>query len=232
MDSLTIEPGMKVTLEIIDGYGENEQVLSLVSEIEEIVGDKHLVIHAPMHMGFTYQMPKYDPVLMSINTETSRHILQVKYLETVLQGVLRLIKVTRLGYVENDQRRSCFRLSLSTPVKVGLPLQDEDGLEHELIYVADGHTIDLSDSGVLFSTNEHFEEGNELQLEIDIGTDAPLIGSVVRTKKSTRLKYTEDVAVELKHVDKHQKDNLYKYIVKKELDMMHHGPSHDAKDHI
>ena len=233
MDSLTLDAEMKVTLEIIDGYGEDEQVLSLKSAIEEVIGDKYLLIYEPMHMGLTYQLPKYDSVLMSINTETSRHILQVRYVESVVQGGLRLIKVKRLGFVENDQRRACFRLPLSAPVKIGLPVHDEeDGQPHDSLQVTDGRTIDLSDSGLLFSTNEHFEAGNELQIEIDLDTDTPLIGSVVRTHKSDRPKFAEDVAVELKHADIHEKDHLYKYIVKKELDMMHHEtPHHDSQHH-
>ena len=227
MDSLILDAEMKVTLEIVDGYGENEKVLSLKSAIEEIVGDKYLLIQEPMHMGITFQLPTYEPVLMSINTETSRHILKVQYMESVMQGNMRLIKVKRIGFVENDQRRACFRLPLSAPVKIELNSPDEDGQPLDHMHVADGRAIDLSDSGLLFSTNEHFEEGNELQIEIDIGAEAPLVGSVVRTKKSDRPKFAEDVAVELKHADVHQKDYLYKFIVKKELDMMHHETPHD-----
>ena len=231
MDSLMLSPGMIVKLEIIDRHGENESVLSLVSAIEEIIGDKHLLIHEPTHLGQVYHLPKHATFLMSVNNDLNRHVLQVRYLESLDQGELILLKVERLGHVEYDQRRSCFRISFSTPVKIGLPLFDEDGKKLDLMHVTKAHTIDLSDSGLLFSTDEHFKEGHELHIEMDIGMEGPLIGSVIRTQKTDRAKFKHDVAVKLKHNDKHQKDYLYKYLVKKQLEMRHYGSPHNSKDH-
>ena len=230
MDSLVLDTDMKVTLEVIDGCGENENVLSLQSAIEEVIGDKYLLIHEPMHMGLTYQLPMHESVLMSIHTDSNRHILHVQHSESVVQGDLKLLKVKRLGYVEHDQRRACFRLSIYTPVKIGRPLPNFDGQKFDLMHITDAHTIDLSDSGLLFSTNEHFEEGHELHIHLDIGTDAPLIGSVIRTKESNHTKYKHDVAVKLKHADKHQRDHLYKYLVKKQLEMRRQGKLHTARN--
>ena len=214
MDSLIIMPDMNITLEI-PSFLSPEGNLRLSSAVEEVLEDDCLLIKAPAYKERVYYLPSNTPILMVLLENSSRHILPVQFVKNVIQNNVVFTQVRRLGDVEQHQRRDCYRLPMSAPLMI--ERVPPDGEEYPPDSPAfEGRTVNLSDAGMCFNTNEEFHEGEKLLLTLNIGTEEVIGAEVIRSESSPHLKYELRTAVKLSHMDDFQERRFYKFIVDKQ----------------
>lgn len=219
--TVEIKPGMKIALEVrlknsTDGM---ENVLSLCSIVEEILDDDCLLIQMPMHQGYYYPLPIDDEIAMYFFLEPMMYSLPVQFQEQIWQENLLYAKVLRSGKISSYQRRNCYRLPCSFPITVERQPMPEKNSTPEFQTIQ-GKTINFSDGGMLFSSDEYIEKGEKITLTFNIGSTETVKAMVFRTEKNTEGNYKFKTAVQflIKDKDAAQKQRFYRYIVEKQLE--------------
>lgn len=219
--AVEIKPGMKVALEVplkssADGI---EKVLSLNSTVEEILPDDCVLIQMPMYQGYYYPLPIDDEIVMYLFIEPMMYALPVQFQEQIWQGNLLYAKILRAGKISSYQRRNCYRLPCSFPITVKR-LQIQEGDSAPGPQTIQGRTINFSDSGMLFATDEYIEKGEKVTLTFSIGSTETAEAMVFRTEKNIEGKYKFKTAVQFlsNARDAAQRQRFYRYIVEKQLE--------------
>jgi c-di-GMP-binding flagellar brake protein YcgR len=204
-----IKPDTRILIEIVQDEGNgNKTVMSLSSIVEEITDDGCLIISMPIHRGYYYTLPRETPITMYFFVKSRMYSLVVKYQERIVQGKLLYAKVRRLGETEPNQRRDCYRLPCLFPVTV----------ERKKCVVFKGETVNFSDGGMLFTTNEKIEPGETLKLVFELDKEETVEAVALRLVNSNEGIYKHNVAVKFHFKCKLQKNRFYRFIVNRQRD--------------
>lgn len=217
--AVEIKPGMKIALEVClknsaDGV---EKILSLNSMIEETLDDGCLLIQMPMHQGYYYPLPIEKEIVMYLFLEPMMYALPVQFQEQIWHENLLYAKMLPTGKISSYQRRTCYRLPCSFSITVKRLKMQGSTSESQPIQ---GKTINFSDGGMLFATNEYIEKGEKIALTFHIGTEETIEATVFRTERNIDENYRFKTAVQFLHSDKEptQRQRFYRYIVEKQLE--------------
>ena len=215
-----IKPDMKILLELEQDSNTDEIApsLSLGSYVEEVMPDGCLLIKTPIYNGYHYPLPRQKPMMMYVFAHSRMYSLTVQYVERVVRDRLVYAKVRPLSGIKSTQRRDCFRLSCSILLSVERPPAEGDGDENPPPF--QGLTLNLSDGGVAFFTNEIFEIGETLTLTLDIGTVETVEAKLVNIEKEAVGMYRYKASAKFIHKCKLQKDRFYKFIVARQLEIL------------
>lgn len=219
--TVEIKPGMKIALEVrlknsADGV---EKILSLNSIVEETLDDGCLLIQMPMHQGYYYPLPIEEKIVMYLFLEPMMYALPVQFQEQIWKENLLYAKMLPAGKIGSFQRRNCYRLPCSFPISVKrLQMQEKNSTSEP--QSIQGKTINFSDSGMLFATDEYIEKGEKITLTFHIGRTETTEATVFRSERNIDGSYRFKTAVQFLHDDKDptQRQRFYRYIVEKQLE--------------
>ena len=209
-DNSKFKPDMSIFLEFKTELNENEPVSS---SIKEVYDNGNMLLRYFMQGGSNYNLTQDEEVTMYFTSEAGKHKFPARYSEKSMDGDEAYAKVSRTGPVKINNQRDSFRVKLSVPVKIEVSLADDKSVNF------DGETIDLSKSGMRFTTDWCIDEDQEVSviLNTDANREEKLKVSLVRMTESEN-KY--DVRVRLEYTDKSQQDRIYGYVAAKEREEM------------
>lgn len=216
-----IKPGMKVALEVPlkNDADRIEKILSLNSIVEEIPDNDSLLIQMPMYQGYYYPLPIDSDIVMYLFIDPMMYALPVQFQEQIWRGNLLYAKILRTGKINSSQRRNCYRLPCSFSITVKRP-QIQEGDPTPEPTAIQGKTINFSDGGMLFATDEYIEKGEKITLTFSIGTNEDIEAIVFRSERNPEGNFKFRTAIQFLHNDKDnsQRQRFYRYIVEKQLE--------------
>jgi CheY-like chemotaxis protein/c-di-GMP-binding flagellar brake protein YcgR len=213
-----LEEGTKVSVDIrvVNERGKRE-TLSLPSVVEEVYPDGFFLVRMPTHQGEYYPIPReemlliYFTVVRRAGKSPDMFVIPARFVEKIERSSTVYAKVEPLGKVERSQRRDCYRLPLSTSVFLRRnPAIDE--MPH------DAEMVNISDGGMLISTDENLEKDERVTLEFTLGGKEAVEGVVLRVERAGRGDRKFRAAIQFENASAEQKERFYQYIVSRQMD--------------
>jgi len=217
-----IQIGMRVVLFIpsTSKYDE-EKGLALPSIVEKIQGEEYIYIQMPTYHGYYYPLPR-ETILLRCFFDSMPYSLEVRYEEMVENEGFMLAKMKRLSPIKEHQMRESYRLKCMIPVTIERTSNkrsaDNDHVSENSEW--DGFTIDLSEGGMLLSTNEFLQEGESIIVSLDLGGQESLESRVLRVEEVPKAKYRFKAALQFEHQQQQQTQRIYRYIVRVQVEHM------------
>jgi len=220
-----IKADTKILIEIegkMDADG-NIDILSLSSRVESVEPDGSLLVQMPMHKGAHYLLPRDKPLLVYSFIKQRMFSFRAQFQGPVHMDNLLYAKLRPMSVLLPSQRRNCYRLQSSLPVAIDRLIVNDFGDTERTRNV--GQMINISDSGMLFVTNEDIHAGEGITLHFDLqipGLDRmeTISSKTLRTERIYGALYKYKIAVKFMNIGKGQRDFLYKYIVGKQREKM------------
>ncbi|MDR2167431.1 MAG: flagellar brake protein [Clostridiales bacterium] len=220
--AVRIKEGMRILIEVDapdtdEATGENHTV-SLSSIVEDVIDDRDFVIQMPMYKNYNYPLPRDRPITVFVFTDTRMFSLAIRYMEPLRAAGIEYAKVRRVSELTPSQRRECYRLESTLPINVVRVPRDENA---DLV-ITKSQIINLSDGGILFTTDDDFELGDEIILTIDLNEEEENTwGEVIRTESTWGVGiYKHRVTAKFNHKDPRQKERFYRYIVEQQREKL------------
>ena len=212
-----IKIGMRVILFIPSAREEDEgKSLALPSIVEKLPDEEYILVQMPTYHGYFYPLPR-EPLILRFYYDSSPYSVQVHYERQVNSEGFMLAKLKRIGPIIQHQMRESFRLKCLIPVTIMRGEKDTGFLGNT---EWDGLAIDLSEGGMLLSTNENLEEGESITVSFDIDGQETLEGRVVRVEEVSKAKYRFRAGLKFEHQKRHQARRIYRYIVRVQVEQM------------
>ena len=213
---MKIEVDTKIMIEIKEReLGRADYTTSSIkSTVEKVLRDDNILIHTPIHKGSYYLLSRGSTYLMYFFKRSSMYSVEVKYLGQINDRGQQYSKLKVVGEAKSDQRRSCFRLKCAMPVSARTQVKPQIGeIEANWGKVSNNITVDISDGGMTFATNEKFAIGDIINLEFDIGTVENIDAEVLRVVRAYEGSYRQKISVEFFNECNVQKERFYQYIL-------------------
>mgnify|MGYP000934989102 CR=1 FL=1 len=213
-DEAEITAGMKVSL-VIRSSGNTEgsgisQTLS--SFTEEIFPDGTLLIHAPIRNGMYYPLPRdtefnlFFCVGPNPDEICKMYELPVEFGEFIEKDGLKFVTLLRCGLIKFCQRRECFRVNCSLPVKI--ERFNGSGSTQPVA----GQMVNFSEGGMLFVSDENIDKGERINLSFCINDDENISAVVVRCEAIEEKAYRYKTAVQFIIKDERQRRRFSKFV--------------------
>ena len=110
------------------------------------------------------------------------------------------------------ERRHCFRFASSLPVEIKRTEAAEDEEPYK------GEIINVSDLGMLFTTDKELQRSEKISLTFDMNGKVSVNSLVLRVKRIKSEKYLYKAAVQFRSNTLQVRNQIYKYLLKEQMD--------------
>ncbi|MEN6460470.1 MAG: PilZ domain-containing protein [Syntrophomonas sp.] len=193
----------------------NEQLL-LPSRIEEVV-DNYLHVSVPMYRGTILPLRVGETIKIYINFNDNTYVFYALVVGRKWNKIPLLI-IEKPDQFIKIQRRGFLRLPVAVPIKY------RPAGENTELY--DGVTVDISGGGALLSTQCSIEEGQILEMEIDLPDREPVFcrARVIRLlERRTREGQINKAALQFSEIIEGKRDKIINFIFEKQREWIKKG---------
>lgn len=212
-----IQAGMKVTLFVTQTKEEGvTTLLPLTSIVEELTDQEEILIQIPTHRGYNFPLPR-EPVVMRFSIEANLYALQVRYEGRIERDSFTFARMKRLGPIVRHQMREHFRLLCSLPVTIERKITDGKQTKS---HAGTGYALDISESGMMLSTDEAVCQDEKLTVSFDIGTQETLDCLVLRVDRDPLEEGRSRAGLKFIFRYKSQQSRIYKYVLRMQTERL------------
>ncbi|NLK51760.1 MAG: hypothetical protein GX295_04855 [Syntrophomonadaceae bacterium] len=194
------------------------------SRIEEI-GEDTLTLAMPLRKGEIVPLRPGDRIKVSFTRDEAGYLFHTRILSRV-RTPLPIMIVEKREEAERWQRRSWVRVEITLPIHFRPWKAVRGNDEAEEVPYIEAETIDLSGGGILFTTNEKLQEGDYLDLLIDL----PEIGPFKMKVRISRIqpapptaKKSYMVGVEFLNMREAKRDRIVKVVFDRQRELIQRG---------
>ncbi|WP_341877206.1 flagellar brake protein [Defluviitalea saccharophila] len=196
-----LSPGLKVEIKRLS-FLNNNKSQGFISQIEECVNDKILIIGAPISGGKIVPLKMNTEYMLIIYGATGMYRCNVVIKKSFKKDSIEMLEVERVTSLEKIQRREFFRLECV------IPFQFKAGDTWEK-----GIIKDISGGGIRFITNSQLKTQGEIILRIPLDEEEiTLSGKLLIKEASNTELYKYQYRVSFEDIKKSDQDTIIQYI--------------------
>lgn len=204
-----LETGMKLR---IRPKGDTAAAHELITHIESVMPDDHILLTTPIHKGMVYPYAPDDTLHLSFPAQNGVCHFKCAVAERFTQGNIDYIKARITSEVTHKQRREMFRVKTD--------IEGEISAERQ----SDGETVriqstcrasDISGGGMGLFTKAAFEVGENVTVSVPIGENGKtqhLYSEVRWHRPIDGTVYTSHIGVQFCLYDNIVKETVMKYV--------------------
>jgi len=230
-----IPPGTRVALTVAPES--TDDTLLLETQLNEWLQGNEFLIEMPIHKERHYRLPP-EPLPIKFFSSPDVLVGLGQFVETTAKSGLLLTKMMMVGELQPHQVRAHYRQSCSFDVAIerswcrealqdsgdsSVNMRDIEALlsrTRALTKTSDkaieGESVNISVGGMLFATTAELEAGDKINLSFDLapGEQESVDALVLRVGPPCEKTQTRNVAVQFKHMNQRQTDQIFRYITK------------------
>lgn len=221
-----IQLGTKLDIVVCDCTGKEIEP-HYVSQLEEIVDSRTIIIAAPIFEGEIISIKLGSTLSIVFYDENGIYSFKGKVERHGQKGNIFVLKVTVLSELKKTQRREYFRFSWVMPVKYRVvksvkSSQTEESIEQPFI---EALTRDISGGGIGISTNVQHQVNDvvEIELELEGGKNIKALGKVMRSKVFDKEIPRYDTGIIFENIYSRDRDEIIKFIFEKQIKLKQKG---------
>jgi len=210
MDSVKLNLGDKIKLQLYDDSKETQDLQELVSQYECSLPDGSMEILAPIKEGRIFPVHRGDEMDVMFEQNGKMYTFKAETIDRRVMGNVYLLRIKPITKIVHLQRRQNFRLDSILNVKCRFyeNLDDKDKIEYK-----DAITKDISGGGLCLLTNEKPKSGWYFDGIIDIGGEINFKGKVIRVNELINTgKYRYEVGIEFVDITEQERERVISFI--------------------
>lgn len=188
---------------------QNGKKVFLASRIEAIE-ERYMLIATPIRRGIPLLLPSGSPIVVQFRKGNTFFSFESEIMGRYLRPIPLWMIKKPVSIYRVPQKRSSVRLPINLPVQYQYLDRDDDSLY-------EGVTIDISATGILFSSAQSCDWGEKLKVDLFLGKDNIISSAakVVRTEdKGGLTRYR--IAVEFEDMPEIERDRIFKFMFDKQ----------------
>jgi len=196
-----LTPGLKLEITNIEtrnkkkGYG-------YISQIEEYVDDKTLIIGTPIVGGQIVPLRVGNQYALIIYSDTTLYRCKILIKNRLKKGLVEMLKVEIITQLEKIQRREFFRCECIIPFKYNINDSWEEGI-----------IKDISGGGLRFITNVKLQISELIICDIPLdGQEISARGRLISREDSNTETYKYQYRVSFEELSKIEREKIIQYI--------------------
>lgn len=209
--------GERIQIDYIDSRGQLQEYRSQVADMH---GEDLMDVLIPIHRNQDIFLRENS--IIKIVTPKDEAVYEFTAVVTEkLFGRIPLLRLKIISEVNKIQRRNFFRLKLIRDVEVR---QVEDLREKKYGEKFNCNLLDISTGGVLITTNKDFQEGDMLELKIQLN-EAELVayGIIIRKTLTVSHKAPYSYGIMFDKMNESDKNKLTKFIFEEQRKLIKKG---------
>lgn len=195
-----------------------KKILTLKSEIIEILDKDKLVISAPIFQSKIFPLSLGERVFINFNKKDTGmySFLGIVYNRDSNKNIPE-VYIRKIGKLNKLQRRNFFRLPLVKNILISYLVDDA---EHSV----EGVTKDISGGGIRAISNKPLKLGTEVTVHISLGSSGVFIDAkVVRCRDISDSIEKYDVGLTFNNIDEQLRSKIVSYIFEKQRNLRKKG---------
>ena len=212
MDLLDYKIGSLLRLEI---YDDNDAIIEkdFVSQFEESVNAYEAYIAAPIVEGVIYAVRAGWTIVVYMQDGNNFYRFQARVTQRLMQDGRPVLRISRQSEIAEAQRRKYYRFKYSAPLKyrvISFDKKDEDAP------FLDSKTVDISGSGLCFTSDSDLKKNNLIECELTIDrTPIYMVGQIMRCLRITdeeteRISY--QIGVRISEIEEPKREQIIRFI--------------------
>lgn len=193
-----------------------------VSQVENILDNRSLLVHVPISYGQVVKLPVTDIYSLLFFTEKGMMGFDAVISEYVREEGFNLIKFMINTEGERMQRREFFRFNCMLPLKIAKVSDDPN--KQDNAEMADGIIKDLGGGGIRFITNLELSERDSIKSHIILQNDLIIsIGKVLHKQFFPKSTYKYQYRVEFVGILPSEQEKIVHFIFTEQRKMLSRG---------
>lgn len=194
-------PGLKLEIWKIN-LSNNKKSKGYISQIEECIDDKTLIIGAPIYGGKIVPLKLHNKYMIVIYGTNGIYKCNVVVKNSFKKGLIEMLEVEIVSPLEKIQRREFFRLECIIPFE----FKTENGWEKGIIK-------DISGGGIRFIANSELKDQEDIIVKIPLDEKViTLTGKLLIKEASNTELYKYQYRVSFEEIKKSDQDAIIQYI--------------------
>lgn len=190
----------------------------LASRIEEITDD-HLHISVPMRKGELLPLRVGQYLIINFIIKGHSYVFNTIIVNRRLNPLPILI-IQKPTQISEIQRRQWVRVPAKLPLRFRASAHEKD------VKPSEGNSLDISGGGILFLTADAVEDGQIIELEINLPNRTPVFckAKILRTvEKASQIGQPNKVILEYYEISEGHRDKIVNYIFEKQREWIRKG---------
>lgn len=197
----TLLPGSKIEIRHTSSLN-NKKSYGFISQIEECIDEKTLVIGAPISGGKIITLQKNTEYTIFIYSSTGIYRCNAVIKNSFKNGLIQMLKIELISPLVKTQRREFFRFDCVIPFKFKINDVWEKGI-----------IKDISGGGIRFISNSLLKTPEEIVLILPLDEhDLTIEGTLLRKEESNIELYKYQYRVSFNEIKKSDQDIIIQFI--------------------
>jgi c-di-GMP-binding flagellar brake protein YcgR len=209
--------GEKIQIDYIDARGQLHECSSQVVEIDE---NDFVDILIPIYKTHEISLGQDSIIKLIVSKGEAVYEFKAVVYEKLFQRIP-VLRLKIISEVNKIQRRDFFRLKMMRDIEVK---QIEGNEEKRFSEKIKCNLHDISAGGILISSKKEFQEGEMLELMLDLnGVDLVVYGIIVRRTLTVSHKYPYAYGVKFDKLSEFDKNKVTKFIFEEQRKLIKKG---------